>query len=195
MISTPVACSLILIWPCLNQLPGRPAWTVMIPDSALIIVGTAESRSRVVHPDKMVVTSKPQPDGAFIAELPDPKDYIVGTIHHIRVDQVIKRHSRIKTDDVVDVFIPGVMTTDQPLLIDGKRYLLFLSPVQVGDGLDQRFAGTILQTPSDPSSKGRKFKPNRAYNIIWNGWVKISPANTNVIQEVEAALSQTQPIR
>lgn len=195
MFAKATACSAILLCWSLNQLPGHPAWSVMISHSALIVFGTVESESWVVRPDRMVVTPRPQPDGTIIAELPDIKDFMVGRIRHIRVAEVIKRERGVRAGGIVDVFLPGLMMTDQPLLIEGRKYILFLAPLQPDDDRGQGFEGTVLHKPHEPIDKDAKFDPERAYNIVWNGCVRISSDNAGVIDEVKAAMLQTPRVQ
>ncbi|HXG91300.1 MAG TPA: hypothetical protein VNN73_02895 [Blastocatellia bacterium] len=161
----------------------------MCQESALIVTGVVESSSWVVHPDKMETTSTPLPNGNVRLKLPNPVEFVVGSIYRVNVEEVIKKYGKIKVGSQISVFIPGFMTTEQPSLVEKKSYLLFLSPLEADS---EQFAGTIVYKPSEPFRNTARFNPQSGYGIVQgqNGAIHISSDNIRVIDDVKAAMKK-----
>jgi hypothetical protein len=171
----------------LIQTPSRPSWNVMGQESALIVTGVVESKAWVVYPDKMETTEKPVPNGNVRLELPNPAEYVVGSIFLVNVEQVIQKQGKVTAGSQFSVFVPGFMTTERPALVEKQSFLLFLSPLEPDS---ERFAGTITYKPSEPLDSKARFNPQSSYGVVRgpNGAIRISSDNNTVVDEVKAAL-------
>jgi hypothetical protein len=77
----------------------------------MIVTGVVRSSSWVIHPEKRVTATTSLPDGKVIVKLPNPAEYVVGTIFRVEVRRVMKKHGKIKVGSQISVLVPGFMTT------------------------------------------------------------------------------------
>lgn len=189
MLRVSVPASVLLL--CLiglGQTPSRPAWNVMCQRSSAIMTGVVESKSWVVHPDKMGATTKPLPNGQLTVELPDPTNYVVGSIYRVRVTEVIKKYGKIRVDSHISVFVPRFITTESPALEEKHNFLLFLSPLESDS---KQFAGTTtLQRGTPVTLHATKFNASSAFAVVEgpNGAIRITPDNIELVGVVKAAM-------
>lgn len=173
----------------LMQSLSRPGWDILATESRVIIVGVVEKKSLVIRRDKMVSTVKPLPDGKKIVELTNPDDYIVGHLIRLRVQEILKNDGRVKSRGIVNIYVPGSVPLEgMPSFVEKERYLVFLSPLKADR---QSFAGaTIFQSPE--SAKEPSFDPSSKYVVVRgdSGSVNLTSRNSNVINEVKAALTK-----
>jgi len=167
-----------------GQMPGHPPWKVMCRQSALIVTGVAGRGVWVVHPDRMGTVTKPLSDGTAIVDLPNPADYVVGSTYTIQVEELIKKPQKIANSGNISVFVPGFMTTDMPVIVEGERYILFLSPLRPED---ERFEGTITYKAGTTLDRNAKFDPKLNYAIV-HDVVRISAGNIDLIREIKEAM-------
>ena len=190
MLRESVAACVLLLCPLgLSQTLNRPDWSIMCQDSPMIVMGVVETSAWVIRPEKRFTESKTLPDGKVIVNLPNPAEFVVGSIFRIDVQQVIKKHGKIKTGSLISVFVPGFMTSEQPSIVKKQNYLLFLSPLEVDS---EQFAGTITYKPSEGRESEAPFKPQSVYGVVRgpNGAVHISSDNLTVVDEVKAAMKR-----
>jgi hypothetical protein len=171
------------------QSPGRPDWDILAAESSVIIVGVVENYQSVIRRDRMGSDVKQLPNGQKIVELPNPDNYSVGHLISIRIQEILKNNGRVKTQGVVSIYVPGSFHREgMPSFVEKERYLVFLSPLKADH---QSFVGaTILQ--SAESSKEPPFNPSSKYVVVRgdNGSVNLTSRNSNVINEVKAALTK-----
>lgn len=166
---------------------GNPDWAALANQSSTVIVGIAEKQMAVVHPEKMVTRSTPQPDGKVLVELPNRADYAVGRVVRIRVVDVLKRDPKMRAHGIISVFVPGASLTDlSPAFEEGQRYLLFLSHLTPNP---ERFAGATIHHDA-PSPWEERFSPASHYVIVGDtiGLVHLTDENTGLIDQVRAVL-------
>lgn len=162
-------------------------WVALAGNSTAVIVGVAEKQLTVVHPDRMVTTSKPLPDGKVLVELPNRADYVEGRVIRIRIVEVLKRDGKTKANGVISIFVPGATLTDvSPAFEEGQHYLVFLSRLAADP---QKFAGATIHHDA-PSAWEERFNPKSQYVIVQDsgGLVHLSDQNMKVMDEVRAAL-------
>lgn len=186
IVKSVTASALLLCSLAFAQTPSRPAWNVMGQESALIVTGVVESKAWIVHPDKMETAETPLPNGNVAVQLPNPAEYVVGSIFRVNVEQVIKKQGKIEVGSQINVFVPGFMTTEQPALVEKQSYLLFLSPLEADS---KQFTGTIVYKPPASPDSNTGFNSQLSYGIVHgpNGAISISSDN-NTVDEVKAAL-------
>jgi hypothetical protein len=100
------------------------------------------------------------------------------------VEELIEKPRKIANSDNVSVFVPGFMTTDMPVIVEGQRYMLFLSPLKPED---ERFAGTVTYKAGTTLDRNAKFDPKLNYAIV-HDVVRISADNIDLFREIKAAM-------
>lgn len=179
---------LIVFSPALLQSPSRPGWDVLIRESDAIVIGSIESRVWVVRPDKMTSTTKNLPNGKTVAELPNPADYVVGTIYRVRVNEIVKKNRNIRAAGWINIFVTGRSAMEgEASFVEKQKYLIFLSPLQQDN---EKFSGTMIYNPANPSARQVRFNPQSSYTVVrrGNGVVEITGKNLRLINEVKAAV-------
>ena len=171
------------------QTPGPPGWDVLAQESSTIIVGVVESKSWIVRKDGMGGSIKVLPDGTVEGDIPNPRDYVVGNLYRLRVEQVLKRNKKIMAASRVEIFVPGYMASHgTPIFLEWKKYLVFVRPLNPeGDS----FNGTFTYKPgSGAGEKMPQFKPELNYVVVRgeHGSIGITEKNVRIIDEVKAAL-------
>lgn len=170
------------------QSPSPPSWDILANESNAIIVGVVEKTSSVIRRDKMVSTSKPLPNGNIRVELPDPRNYVVGHVVQIRVEEILKNDGKVKTKGIVSIYLPGWFPMEgQPSFVEKERYLVFLSPFKADS---QNFEGTTIFQPN-PSVKDQSFSPASKYVVVRDGGGAVNLTSRNdVLNEVKTVLNK-----
>jgi len=192
MLQTLLARNLLLAFVVgILQSPGSPSWDALAQKSSSIVVATVESRAWVIHPEKMASRQKPLPDGKIEVEIPNPRDYIVGSLYRVRVEQTLKKDQRVRASTTVNIFVPGFMASahSSAPLVEGKKYLLFLEPIKVEGNA---FSGTRVQRPGAIVGSKEDFDPKSSFVVVQggNGAIEINEDNVKVIDQVKAVLNR-----
>jgi hypothetical protein len=145
-------------------LPQTPdEWRMLAGKSDLVIRGEIESKSFVVDKSKIVTKSTTSPDGNIQWSLPNPKDYILGRLIRIRVNEVVKRTGRTATIRFVDLFLPGGNPTHaEPLLIKGREYFFFLSSMR---STTTTYPAAVVQKQQGKATVESQFRPAASYAL------------------------------
>src|SRR5215208_8532882 len=147
------------------QTPGPPGWDVLAQESSTVLVGVVESKSWVVRKDRMSSSIKVLPDGTVEGDLPNPRDYVVGNLYRLHVEQVLKINKKVMTASRVEIFVPGYMASHgAPIFLEGKKYLVFVRPLNPeGDSFNGTFT---YKSGSGAREKMMQFKPELNYVVV-----------------------------
>lgn len=159
-----------------SQTPGRPAWNVLAKESTTIVTGTVTvEKLWVIDPNKRRGDSR---------NIPNPADFVIGHIIHLKVDDVILKDGKAKVGSVIRIFVPGRMPTEgMPAFVPRQRYAVFLSPLKAEK---DQFAGTASYQPGAPFGQERAFDPNTSYAVVRNdhGVVPLTVENSKILKEI-----------
>lgn len=177
----------------MGQAPYRSP-SELAKESTKIVVGVVLGKKLwVIQPEKVAPRrNEVQPDGTVVTPIQFPGEYIVGQIVRVRMDEVIKEDETPNVGNVVIVFTPGFFPTEgMAALIQGQRYVLFLSPLK-SEG--KRFSGTVIKDPSDSLAEKKNFDPASVYSIVGGtfGAVLLKADNTRVLNKIKAAVASSQ---
>lgn len=164
----------------------------LIEESSAIVVGIIEEQLSVIRPDKIAGASKIRPDGRVMTELPNPSEYMVGSLYRFRVDEVIKKDRGVKKGYVISIFVPGRgTTTHSPAFVKGQRFLIFLSALKEDD---KEYEGTSVVNVRNASAGGKRFNPRDIYGVVsgLRGAVPITTENRAIVNEIRAAVRATR---
>ncbi len=174
------------------QVPGVDPRGLAAHGSPVIIGVVEEPWLRVIRPDKLAakkVTSRRQPDGTYIAELPQRSlDYLVGDIFRVRVQEVLKRDRWIRVNQTIEVF-SKFQLEGGVFLPQGKQVLLVLAPFTPKR---EDFEKTSVVRHGESLSRGgAPFNMRTRYYSVAaeaNGAVEITEKNKKLIEEIRAAI-------
>lgn len=189
MVSLPILKVFVICLIGITQTLGPPGWDVLTQESSAIVVGVVEGKSWVVRKDRMSSSGKVLPDGTVEGNLPNPRDFVVGSLYQLRVEQVLKRNKKVTTASRVEIFVPGYMAGHgAPIFLEGKKYLVFVRPL---DPEGDTFDGTFIYKPGiGASEKMVQFRSESKYAFVRgeHGSIGITEKNVRIIDEVKAAL-------
>lgn len=174
------------------QSPGINPCGLAAHGSPVIIGLVEESLLTVIRPDKLAaqkVTVIRQPDGRYIAELPQrPLDYLVGYIFRVKVQEVLKRDRWVRVNQTIEVFSPFQLEGGASLPKD-QQFLLVLAPFTPKK---EDFAKTsVVRHGESLSRAGTPFNMRTRYYSVAaeaNGAVEITEKNKKLIEEIRAAI-------
>ena len=162
-------------------------------ESKEIVVGIVLDRNLwVIQPEKVVPPwSEPQPDGTRLLHLQSPSEYVIGQLRLVKLDEIIRGSTKAKAGDVMTVFTPGFASSDVAALAKGKRYALFLSPLQSDD---KRFTASVIQNPGDTLAKKKKFDPSTAYSVVggYFGALRLDTEDVELLDRIRKAAATTR---
>ena len=171
------------------QLPVASSLGQLAHKSDAVIVAVVQSKAWVVRPEKMLIGQKTHPNGNVEVPIPNPRDYVVGSLYNVRVEQILKNDNGVRTRRTLRVFIPGFMASahEGAALVPGERYLVFLERLNSRDGT---FSDTRVHTPETKSANVENFDPNSSFTIVQSGnaAVQITKKNLAIIRQVQALL-------
>jgi len=180
-------CLVITFTAALAQSPNTmPDRNEQVSQSNAIVVGVVEEILWVTRPDKRTQNTRRQPNGNVIVELQDPRDYVIGRVARLRVSEVVKQNGKVKVGNTVNIFLPGLFTTEgTPAIVEKQEFLAFLSKLKA-KATD--FAGTVLYKPGAPAGSGTLFMPRLNYVVVGDnrGAVRVTGKNRGVINEIKA---------
>lgn len=173
------------------QAPGIDPRGLAAHGSPVIIGVVEEPWLTVIRPDKLAKsgTVKRQPDGRYIAELPQRSlDYLVGDIFRVKVKEVLKRDRWIRVNQTIEVFskfqLEGGVSLPQ-----GQQVLLVLAPFTPKK---EDFEKTsVVRNGQSLSRGGTQFNMGARYYSVAgeaNGAVPITEKNRTLIEEIRAAI-------
>jgi hypothetical protein len=174
------------------QVPGVDPRGLAAHGSPVIIGVVEEPWLTVIRPDKLAaqkVTVKRQPDGRYIAELPQrPLDYLVGYIFRVKVQEVLKRDRWVRVNQTIEVFSPFQLEGGASLP-KGQQFLLVLAPFTPKK---EDFEKTSVVRHGESLSRGgTPFNMRTRYYSVAaeaNGAVEITEKNKKLIEEIRAAI-------
>ena len=164
------------------QTPGRPEWNVLAKESTAIVTGTVtEGKLWVIDPNKRRSDS---------TNIPNPADFVIGRIIHLKVDDALLKDGKAKVGSVIEIFVPGWMSTEgMPAFVPGQRYAVFLSPLKAEKN---QFAGTARYQPGTSFGQEKSFDPSTSYAVVRNahGVVPLTAENSKIQKEIRAIFKQ-----
>ena len=171
-------------------MPDASSLDELARKSDAVIVAVVESKAWVVRPEKMLAGQKTLPNGNIEVGISNPRDYVVGSLYSVRVEQILKKDHTVRTHRTLRVFVQGFMASAHEggaALVPGGRYLVFLERLNLEDGT---FSGTKVHKPETKSAKGENFDPKSSYAIVQpgNGAVQITKKNFEIVRQVKAFL-------
>jgi hypothetical protein len=179
------------------QEPTPIEWQRMIWRSTAVVTAVVDiPHIQVVRPEKDVERVVQEPDGRRLILLPDPSDYLVGSITRFSVETVHKRKPGVPLGESIDVFYPAQVT---PIHQAGQRLLLFLqNPIAFDALMMDRYGdwsgllGTILKYPLQLDRPAEPFAVASAFSLVFPepsvpNALELTPENDAL---VEAALEQ-----
>ena len=168
-----------------GQSMPKEYWKEIADDSEVIIVGTVEEDYQVIRPEKFGLN----PDGSS----PTESETYVGRVFRVKVTRKLK--GKIKTENIgenkyTNIFlywISGVPGLQEPRLLKGKEYVLFLVPnnnkeLEGKETIEFRPKSEIIRKPFDYKS---------SYLIAGGfsgGTVEIRTDKNKLIKEIKRAL-------
>lgn len=178
------------------QTPGVDPRGVMVHSSTVIIGIVEEPWQRVIRLDKIPRANTkviPQADGTKIVELsPVSRDYMVGYIYHVRVQEVLKRGESIRKNEIVQIFVPESLEGGVSLPTK-RRFLLALTRFEPKKDV---FSKTTVGRVSEPLTQaGVTFDLTRHYYQVAsdrNGAIAITEKNLRLIKEIKSAIRRAR---
>lgn len=172
-----------------SQLPGPSSLEVLARKSDTVMVAIVESKGWVVRPEKMISEQKQLPNGNIEVGIPNPRDYVVGSLFNVRIEQILKKHNRVRTRGTLRIFVPGFMASahQSAALVLGEKYLLFLERLESEGGT---FSGTKVYRPDTKTASDETFDPKSSFIVVesGNGAVQITEKNLKIVDQVKASL-------
>jgi hypothetical protein len=175
-----------------GQTPGVDPRGVAV-NSSLVIIGIAqEPWQKVIRRDKVPKGGAkiiPQADGTKIVELPPiSRDYLVGYIYHVRVQEILKRDQWVRTNQIIQIFVPESFEGGVSLPTK-QRFLLALARFEPKKEV---FANTSVSRVREPlTGPGVPFDLRARYYRVAsdrNGAISITDKNLRHIEEIRAAI-------
>jgi hypothetical protein len=174
------------------QVPGVDPRGLAAHGSPVIIGVVEEPWFRVIRPDKLAaqkVISRRQPDGRYIAELPQRSlDYLVGYIFRVKVQEVLKRDRWVRVNQTIEIFSPFQLEGGASFP-KGQQVLLVLAPFTPKK---EDFEKTSVVRHGESLSRGgAPFNLRTRYYSVpseANGVVEITEKNKKLIEEIRAAI-------
>ena len=163
----------------------REYWKVLADHSKVIIAGTVEEDYRVGRPEKL----KLSPDNPN----PSQRDIYMGRVFRVKITEILKgkiKMEKIGEDKFANVFlywIGGVPGMGDPILFNGKDYVLFLEP---NTDKELEGKGTIEFNKSNYDIITKPFDYKSSYVIVdgFRGAVGIKTDKKKLIKEIKRAL-------
>lgn len=158
-------------------------WKHLTENSKLIVTGRVEEVLYVVDEKKMY-EKKISSDG--IVPLPNLRESVKGILIRFRIEEVIYAKKGYKINGSVHIYVKdgyAIPTdTDIPTLASGKKYLVFLSPLEKADDVKE---ATVIQ-PLDSSKGSFAFDYKSAFKVTKNtsGYFNLTKANEHIVDEV-----------
>jgi hypothetical protein len=173
-----------------SQLPGPSSLDEFARKSDTVMLAIVESKAWVVRPEKMVGGQTTLPGGNIEVGIPNPRDYVVGSLFNVRIEQILKKHNRVRTRRTLRIFVPGFMASaheSATLVLTGK-YLLFLERLESEGGT---FSGTRVYRPDTKTAREETFDPKSSFIVVesGNGAVQITEKNLKIIDRVKVSLN------
>lgn len=165
--------------------------------SSTVIVGVVEEPwQRVIRPDKIpkpVLKTIPQADGTKLVALPpNSRDYMVGYIYHVRVQEVFKGDQSIRKNQMIRIFVRESFEGGVSLP-KNQRFLLALAPfVPKKDEFENASVGKVFESLSKP---GVPFELRARYYRVAsdrNGAIAVTDKNLELIEEIKSAIGKTR---
>jgi hypothetical protein len=177
------------------QTPGVDPRGVMTHSSLVIIGIVEEPWQKIIRPDKVKVNppkSTKHQDGTVLVELSFPsRDYMVGYIYHVRVQEILKDDRQIKTNQVIQIYVPENLE-DGVSLPAKQRFILALSRFEPNKEV---FENTTVSRMSEPLSKpGLPFDfRGRYYRVVAdrNGAISVTEKTRRLIEDTRVAIKQS----
>lgn len=170
------------------QTPGLADRRSLVEASDLILIGMVEDQAMVANRDKMMI------DPEAIAEalsrvprqplsLPNPAEYRLGTVYHIRVTEVLKGGQGTETGSTIHIFVPGSAREGTPVLIQKEEFLVLLSKFQ---GDEKKLRKATIYRAGETSEKVISFDPKSSYVVVGDhyGVIQLSQENHQLIDEI-----------
>src|SRR2546430_2285259 len=166
-----------------------PAQNAPVRESTVIAIGVLQEVLSVIRPDKLSRT-RTLPNGRREVVLPNPAEYMAGTLYRLRAENVIKGERKVRKGMIMNVFIAGSGSLHDPLLVKGQRFVLFLSPLKG----DEDYKGTLVMTDNNSLVGSKQFNPIGSYILVSGreSAIPVTSANQKIISEVKAAVRNTR---
>lgn len=172
-----------------SQLAGQASLDELARKSDAVIVAIVESKAWVVRPEKMLAEQKQLPNGSVEVGIPNPRDFVVGSLFNVRIEQILKEHNGVRRGRTVRIFVPGFMASAHEVaaILLGEKYLLFLEALDPEGG---KFVGTKVHRPEANVTNVEDFDPKSSFAVIeaGNGAVQITKKNLELVERVKASL-------
>jgi hypothetical protein len=158
-------------------------------NSKLIVTGRVKETLQV-RDEKIVYGGKISPDGGI--PLPNLREGVKGILYRLQIEEVLYAKKDYKLNGSVNIYVKDgyfVPTdTDIPTFDSGKKYLVFLSPLEKADDVKE---ATVIQ-PLD-SSKGKfAFDYKSAFKVTQNiyGKFNLTKENEHIVEEVRSFIKK-----
>ncbi|HUE81636.1 MAG TPA: hypothetical protein VMM84_05920 [Pyrinomonadaceae bacterium] len=174
------------------QTPGVDPRGLMIHSSTVIIGVVEEPWQRVIQPDRIPKGGAKviaQADGTYIVELlPISRDFMVGYIYHVRVQEVLKGDQWVRKNQIIQIFVPDSLEGGASLATN-QRFLLALARFEPKKEV---FANTSVGRVGEPLTRpGVAFDLRARYYQVAsdrNGAIAITDKNLKFIEEIKSAI-------
>jgi hypothetical protein len=172
-----------------SQSPDTSSLDALARRSDAVIVAIVESKAWVVRPEKMLGEQKQLPNGNIEVGIPNPRDYVVGSLYTLRIEHSLKKDNRVRTRRTLRIFVPGFMASahEAAALVQEGKYLVFLEHLSSeGD----TFSGTKVHKPEAKAASEENFDPKSSFTIVQSGdgAVRITKKNLEIVERVKASL-------
>ena len=142
------------------------------PDA--IVVGSTSSRLSLVRPEKLYGTE---------GNLPQPSEYLVGTIYKFRIDEVVRGNKTIRAGQTINVLILGPGNVTHRVVLSAQRkYLLQLSSLADAE----KYKGTAVMDLSQQSPTQQPFDSHNVFTPVRdvNNAVPVTEDNKELIKRI-----------
>jgi hypothetical protein len=190
----PSPLTFLCLFVALPNLSGQslplPPWEVLAEESPAVVVGHVdEDQLWVIDPVKKA-KAEITPDGK--PTLPNPDAYLLGILGRVRISEIIKGGASLRVGDTIGVLTYGYVANDKPdPVLRGKKYLLFLRPLQT-DNKD--FRGAVVERYGPPGSVATrtKFDPKGCYTPVRGGFgqVILRPDRMRVLEDIKQGIAK-----
>lgn len=139
-----------------------------------IVLGSMSSRLSLVRPEKLYGSEQ---------NLPQPSEYLVGTIYKFRIDEVVRGNKTIRSGQTINVLILGPGNVTHRVVLSAQRkYLLQLSSLADAE----KYKGTVVMDLSQPSGAKQPFDSHNVFTPVRdvNNAVPVTEENKELIKRI-----------
>jgi hypothetical protein len=143
-------------------------------EPVVVLLGGVSSKLSLVRPDKLYGSEQ---------NLPQPSEYLVGTIYKLRIDEVVRGNKSIRSGQTINVLILGPGNVTHRVVLSAERkYLLQLSSLADAE----KYQGMVVTDLSQPSGTKQPFDSHNVFTPVRdvNNAVPVTEATKELIKRI-----------